>query len=55
MKVVRPVIASNGDLYFQIRSVGSYSTSGREKEGKKENGVEHGINTVSPVAHGAMG
>ena len=35
MKAVRAVIASNGDPYFQMRSVRSHSTSGREKEGKK--------------------
>ena len=35
-KVVRPVIASNAVAYLQMRSVGSYSTSGREYEGKKE-------------------
>ena len=33
---VRPVISSNGVLFFQMRSVGSHSTSGREKEGNKE-------------------
>ena len=33
---VRPVIASNGVPFLQTRSVGSHSTSGREKEGKKE-------------------
>ena len=31
-----PVIASNGVPFLQMRSVGSYRTSGREKEGKKE-------------------
>jgi hypothetical protein len=36
MKAVRPVITSNGVPYLQMRSVGSHSTSGREKEGKKE-------------------
>ena len=36
MKAVRPVIASNGVPYLQMRSVGSLSTSGREKDGKKE-------------------
>ena len=35
MKAVRPVIASNGVPYPQMKSVGSHSTSGREKEGKK--------------------
>ena len=33
---VRPVIASNGVTFLQMRSVGSHSTSGKEKEGKKE-------------------
>ena len=33
---VRPVIASNGVPFIQIKSVGSHSTSGREKEGNKE-------------------
>jgi hypothetical protein len=32
---VRPVIASNGVLFLQMRSVGSHSTSGREKEENK--------------------
>ena len=32
----RPVIASNGVPFLQMRSVGSHSTSGREKEGNKE-------------------
>ena len=35
IKVVRSVIASNGVHYFKMRSVGSHSTSGREKEGNK--------------------
>ena len=33
---VRPVITSNGVPFLQMRSVGSHSTSGREKEGIKE-------------------
>ena len=33
---VRPVIASNGVPFLQMRPVGSHSTSGRKKEGKKE-------------------
>ena len=33
---VRPVIASNGVPFFQMRSVGSHSKSGKEKEGNKE-------------------
>ena len=36
MKAVRPVIASNGAPYLQMRSLVSYSTSWREREGKKE-------------------
>ena len=36
LETVRPVIASNGVPFLQIRSVGTHSTSGREKEGKKE-------------------
>ena len=32
----RPVIASNGIPFLQMRSVGSHSMSGREKEGNKE-------------------
>ena len=36
MKVVRPVIASNGATFLQMRSVGSHSTPGREKEGNKK-------------------
>ena len=36
MKVMRPVKASNGVLYLQMRSVRSHSTSEREKVGKKE-------------------
>jgi hypothetical protein len=33
---VQPVNASNGVPFLQMRSVGSHSTSGREKEGNKE-------------------
>ena len=35
-RAVRPVIASNGVPFLQMRSGGSHSTSGREKEGNKE-------------------
>jgi hypothetical protein len=35
-RAVRPVITSNGVPFLQMRSIGSHSTSGREKEGKKE-------------------
>ena len=33
---VRPVIASNGVHFLQMRLIWLYSTSGMEKEGKKE-------------------
>ena len=33
---VRPVIASNGVPFLQMRSVGSHSSSDREREGKKD-------------------
>ena len=33
---VRPVIASNGVSFLQMRSVGSHSRSGTDNEGKKE-------------------
>ena len=33
---VRPVIASNGVPFLQMRLVGPHSTSGKEKEGNKE-------------------
>ena len=33
---VRPVIASNGVPFLQMRSVGLHTTSGRKKEGNKE-------------------
>ena len=36
LKIVRPVIASNGIPYLQMTSVGSHKTSGREGEGRKE-------------------
>ena len=36
MKAVRPFIALNGVPYFQMRSVGSHRTLGRDKKGKKE-------------------
>ena len=35
-KAVRPVITSNGIPYLQMRSIGSYNTSGRDKEEMKE-------------------
>ena len=34
--LIRPVIASNGVPFLQMRSTGSLSTSGREKGGNKE-------------------
>ena len=39
MRTVRPVITSNWVPYFQMSSVGSHSTSGMEKEGKKKRTV----------------
>ena len=36
MKAVRPIIASNGVPYLQMRSVGTHSTSGMEKKEMKE-------------------
>ena len=39
---VRPVIASNGILFLLMTSVGSHSTSGREKEGNKERNIRRG-------------
>ena len=43
MKVLRPVIASNGVPYLQTRSIGSHSTSWREKGRKKKGGVVYPI------------
>ena len=36
IKAVHQEIASNGVLYLQMTFIGSYSTSGRKLEGKKE-------------------
>ena len=36
MKVVLPIIASNGIPYFQMKSAGSHSKSEREMEGMEE-------------------
>ena len=33
---MRTLIALNGVTFIQMRSVGSYSTSGKEREGKQE-------------------
>ena len=49
MKDVRPVIYSNGAPSVLIRSVGSHSTSGREKEGKKERRVR--ISHIDSIAY----
>ena len=49
MKAVRPVIASNGVPYLQMRSVGSYNTSGREKEGMKERTSIHKFYPVASI------
>ena len=49
-EAVRSVIASNGVPLLQMRSVGSHSTSKREKEGNKEwTGLGQ-----STTAHGSM-
>ena len=40
MKVVRPVIASNGVPYLQVKSVGSHSISGREIKRKDRRGLK---------------
>ena len=40
MKDVRSVIASNGFSCLQMRSLGSHSPPGREKEGKKGRGSQ---------------
>ena len=34
LKALRPVITSNERPYLQMKSVGAYRMSGREKEGK---------------------
>ena len=48
---MRPVIASNGVPYLQMRSVGSHSTSGREKEGIKERtGNKGGAGGITTLA-----
>ena len=39
MKAVRPVTASKWAPSLQMKSLGSHSMSGREKEGKKERTV----------------
>ena len=39
MKALRPVMASSGIIYLKMKSVGSHSTLGREKEGNKETTV----------------
>ena len=36
MQALRPVIASNGVYQLQMTSIGSHSTSGRKREGKKK-------------------
>ena len=43
MKVVRPVIASNGVSYLQLKLVGSHSTSGREKEREDEQNISNTV------------
>ena len=52
MKAVGPVITSNGVPYIQMTSIGSHSTSGREKKGMDylgenyhQSGIEQNICT----------
>ena len=47
---VRAVITTNGAPFLQMSSVGSHSTSGREKEGK--NGVECIVNSTINILDG---
>ena len=47
MKAVRPVIASYGVPFLQMRSVGQLSTSGRENEGNKERTGWNGSENLS--------
>ena len=51
MMALLPVIASNGILYLQMRSVGSHNRSGRDKEGKDAIGVMDFVNfgTINTV------
>ena len=49
MKAVRPAIASNGGVpYHQMTSVGSHSTSGMEKDGKK-NRIGRDVEQYTPL------
>ena len=48
---MRPVIASNGAPFLQMRSVGSHSTPGREKEEHKERTGSRRI-CCCPWSHG---
>ena len=45
-KAVQPVIASNGVNFLQMKPVGSHSTSGREKGGKRKLHIEEFHSTV---------
>ena len=45
-EAVRPVIASNGVPFLQIRSVGSHSTPGEEKEGKRKGWLHFSLNCI---------
>ena len=50
--LMRTVIASNGVPFLQMRSVGSHSTSGNGKEGRKEGRDEFGyqLSVKAPMA-----
>ena len=48
---VRPVIASNGVPFLQMRSVGSHSTLGKEKEGNKESTGSTNLFLLSKSIH----
>ena len=47
MKTVRPVIASNWVPCRQMRSIGSHSTSGKEKEGHQIDNTEMSKSRIS--------
>ena len=55
MKGVRPVIASNGVPFLQMRSVESHSTSGREEEGRDEANIAFQNKKQMALYHGNGG
>ena len=54
MKAVGSVIASNGVPYLQMRSVGSHSTSGREKEANRDRATAVDSNLKQPVTNSSL-